>query len=186
MTVANWLTIGRILLVPVFVILLVYYEPGKEHYRYLAFWIFVLAALTDAVDGYIARRWNQVSSLGEILDPLADKVLVLAGYITIFLSAHFALKPPTWIVIVIVLRDLFILIGLLLIFFTSGHVASKPNYLGKMTTFFQMLTLAGLMLFFPWSPVLWYITVVLTVSSGTLYLIREGIRLNDWFKKAHP
>ncbi len=184
MTLANWLTVGRILLVPFFVISLTYYEPGKDGYRYLAFWIFVAAAVTDALDGYIARRFNQKSDFGTLIDPLADKVLVIAGFLTIYFSPAFLIKPPVWIVIVIVSRDILIVLGLLLIYISTQKVTVQPNMLGKITTTFQMVTLASILLLLPISPVFWYITVVLTIFSGVIYIVREGKRLNGSGRKS--
>jgi len=82
MTFANWLTVGRIFLIPVFVIFLIYYTPGDEFYRYAAFWIFITASLTDALDGFIARKFNQKTELGALLDPIADKLLLVSGFVT--------------------------------------------------------------------------------------------------------
>ena len=178
MTVATWLTVGRIFLVPVFVISLAYYAKGVELYRWIAFWVFIAASLTDALDGYIARHWNQKSEFGALLDPIADKLLVVSGFLTIYFSDAFILKPPVWIVIVIISRDIVIISGLLLIFISVGKVRIQPNFLGKITTVFQLGTLAALLLMMPFSPILWNVTAVLTAVSGIVYVIREGKRLN--------
>jgi cardiolipin synthase len=178
MTFANWLTIGRILLVPFFITALIYYVPGQEQYRITAFILFIAAAITDCLDGFIARAFKQKSNFGTFLDPLADKILVVSGYLSIAFSSAFVLKPPVWVVIIIVSRDIVIVAGLLLIFISSGKVKIQPNFLGKLTAFFQMATLASLLLVLPFSPVLWYITALLTIVSGIFYVIREGRRMN--------
>jgi cardiolipin synthase len=184
MTIANWITVGRVFLVPFFVISLSYYRQGEDVYRFIAFWIFISASLTDALDGFIARKWDQKSNLGSFIDPLADKLLVICGFLTIHFSPEFVLKPPVWIIIVIVSRDIVIIAGLLLIYITTGKVNIQPNLLGKTTTLFQMTTLASILLILPFSPILWYITVLLTILSCIVYVIREGKRLNGNHKQS--
>ena len=178
MTFANWLTVGRIFLVPFFVIFLAYYEPGKDGFRLAAFGMFITAAVTDALDGYIARHWDQKSTLGSFLDPLADKLLILAAFLTVYFSSSFPLKPPVWVTIIIVSRDITIIAGLLVIFLSTGQVKMEPNFLGKVTTAFQMATMASILLLLPFSPILWYITAVLTIASVLVYVVREGKRMN--------
>jgi len=181
MTTANWLTVGRILLIPVFIICLVYYKPGEELFRYLAFWIFIVASFTDALDGYIARRFNQKTELGALLDPLADKLLLVSGFVGITLSGAFELKPPLWIVIVIFSREIIITLALILfsITGTGSKVSFEPNLLGKATTVFQMATLASILLVLPISPILWHIAVALTICSCMVYLVRGGKRVDE-------
>jgi len=151
MTFANWLTVGRILLIPIFVICLAYYTPGNEFYRFAAFWIFITASVTDALDGFIARKFNQKTELGALLDPLADKLLLVSGFVAISLSSTFVLKPPVWIVIVIFSREIIITLALIIVNLIGAgkNVSFMPNYLGKVTTVFQMATLASLLLVLP-------------------------------------
>jgi len=178
MTFANWVTIGRIFLVPFFVIFLAYYEPGRDNFRLAAFAIYITAAVSDALDGFIARHWKQKSTFGSFLDPLADKLLVIAGFLTVFFSKTFPLKPPIWVIITLVSRDIVIVTGLVVIFLSTGQVKIRPNFLGKVTTAFQMATLASILLLLSFSPVLWYITACLTIISGVFYVIREGKKIN--------
>src|SRR5436305_13664508 len=101
MGLANWLTVLRILLIPVFVSLLVYRKPG------LALFVFVAAALTDLLDGYVARRQGLSSRLGAFLDPMADKLLVVSSFVTLTW-----LKPlPAWVAAVVVRADLIPVVG---------------------------------------------------------------------------
>jgi len=86
MNIPNQLTILRILLVPALIISIIYYSPEKEYLRLVAFSIFVFGCITDAVDGYIARKFNQKTKLGTLLDPLADKLIVLSAFISIYLN----------------------------------------------------------------------------------------------------
>ncbi len=167
MGLANWLTVLRILLVPVFVTLLVYRRPGW------ALGVFVLAALTDLLDGYVARRHGMASRLGAFLDPLADKLLLTASFVTLtYLKA-----VPFWISAVVISRDLLLVMGALLIHMVGGRVNPRPTRAGKAATFFQILTvLTGLLSrYFQLSvaprAVMW-LAAVFTVVSGLQYIIQ--------------
>ncbi len=113
MTTANKVTIARILLVPVFVVQAVYYvQTGNEMYRLIAVLAFGLAAISDGIDGYIARHYNQFSELGAVLDPLADKLLVLSALVLL----SFDNRPrfdrlPLWLLGVVFSRDAILLLG---------------------------------------------------------------------------
>src|SRR5881409_3737331 len=136
MGLANWLTLIRILLIPVFVSLLVYRRPG------LAFVVFGLAALTDLLDGWVARRWNDQSTLVSFLDPMADKLLLTASFVTLtYLKAL-----PFWIAAVVISRDVILVVGTLLVYMLGARVHPRPTWAGKAATFFQVLTvLTGLL-----------------------------------------
>src|SRR5437867_2011556 len=170
MGLANWLTLIRILLIPVFVSLLVYRRPG------LAFVVFGLAALTDLLDGWVARRWNDQSTLGSFLDPMADKLLLTASFVTLtYLKAL-----PFWIAAVVISRDVFLVVGALLVYMLGGRIRPRPTWAGKLATFFQVLTvLTGLLARFfqiqlaP-KPVLW-LAAAFTIISGLQYII-QGMR----------
>src|ERR1039458_8393511 len=117
MTTANKITILRILLVPFFVVEVLYYtKAGHELYRMLAIASFAIAAICDGVDGYVARRFNQRSELGAILDPLADKLLLVSGIVVLsFDHAPYLESVPLWLTGTIIGRDVFILIGMVVI-----------------------------------------------------------------------
>ncbi len=179
MNLANSLTLLRILLVPVFISFIAYYDGANDFFRYAALGVFSFACLTDAVDGYIARVFNQRTELGTLLDPVADKLLLVSAFIGILLQNNFELKPPIWVVIIITSRDAFIILGLLIIFFTTGKISASPNFLGKVTTVFQMSTVFFLLLQSSFVPALWYVTAFLTIISGAVYIVREGKRLRE-------
>ncbi|PYN73581.1 MAG: CDP-diacylglycerol--glycerol-3-phosphate 3-phosphatidyltransferase [Candidatus Rokuibacteriota bacterium] len=170
MGLANWLTLIRILLIPVFVSLLVYRRPG------FALVVFGLAALTDLLDGWVARRWNDQSTLGAFLDPMADKLLLTASFVTLtYLKAL-----PFWIAAVVISRDVFLVVGALLVHMLGGRIRPRPTWAGKLATFFQVLTvLTGLLARFfdlrlaP-TPVLW-LAAAFTVISGLQYIV-HGMR----------
>jgi len=179
MTLATYLTLFRILLVPVLINAIAYYEKGDELLRYIAIAIFVVACFTDAIDGYVARVFKQKTTLGTLLDPLADKLLLVSAFLSITFQTNFTLRPPIWIVVVLTSRDVLIIMGLLIIFFTTGKIQVSPNLIGKMTTFFQMITVLFLLLQNSIVPVFWYLTAILTILSGAVYLVREGRRLRE-------
>src|SRR5438094_4461478 len=122
MTTANKITLVRILMIPAFVLMAIYYgasikrgEP-LEWQRYLAIFIFLVAAASDGLDGYIARRYNQRSALGVILDPIADKGLLLSGIITLSITNWSQSDPdygkfPVWFPVLVITRDAVILVG---------------------------------------------------------------------------
>jgi cardiolipin synthase len=171
--VPNLITLVRIFLVPFLFTTLLYYEPGKDHLRLWAFFIFLGGTLTDAVDGLVARLQNQTSQLGRFLDPLADKLLLLSAYLGIVFAKEFPVIPPLWVVVTIVFRDLVILGGLVVLFVSSGEVEVNPNFLGKATTAVQMVTMLSILLLLPTSVILWNVTAGLTVASGVVYVVRE-------------
>lgn len=180
MSLANKLSLFRILLVPGFVLCLLYYEPGKlELLRYLAVALFTLGVVTDAVDGYIARAERQATRLGAILDPAADKLLLVTAFLCLSLIA--TLPPeyrlPAWVPILVLSRDLIIVFGWLLIVLVTGELQVMPSRLGKATTFFQMLAIISVLIIGVPSakPILW-IAMALTILSGIGYL-RRGNRL---------
>src|SRR5256885_6425602 len=116
MTTANRITIFRILLVPFFIVeVLSYVERGEEWHRYLAIGAFATAAICDGVDGFIARRFNQRSELGAILDPLADKLLLVSGIILFCRPNPHIGSFPFWLTGTILGRDIMILLGLIVI-----------------------------------------------------------------------
>ena len=132
MGLANWLTIVRILLVPVLVICLVYNRA------LLAFGTFVVAGVTDMMDGYIARTRGTKTRLGAFLDPLADKLLLTASFVT--LTYKYPKVLPFWLTAIVLSRDLLLILVAVLIMLTGGQLNPTPTALGKASTVFQMLT----------------------------------------------
>ncbi|MBU9888525.1 MAG: CDP-diacylglycerol--glycerol-3-phosphate 3-phosphatidyltransferase [Candidatus Omnitrophica bacterium] len=176
MSIPNYLTLLRILLTPVFFIALISYGPGKEHLRFFALAIFALAAVTDALDGLLARYLRQRTELGRLLDPLADKVLLLSGFIGLFFVSALPYKPPLWITITIIFRDVFLLVGFFSLHFLSAKIAVSPNRWGKMTTLCQMLLLCFILLELPLVLPVAYLTVFFTIISGVIY-ISKGLKV---------
>lgn len=179
MSLANKLSLFRILLVPGFVLCLLYYRPGDlEVLRYCAVVIFSVAVVTDAVDGYLARAGNQASRLGAILDPAADKLLLVTAFLSLALIKTLPpeLRLPAWVPILVLSRDLIIVCGWLLIVLVTGDLEAQPSRLGKVTTFFQMLSIVTILLAVPFSRQILWGAMFFTVLSGIGYL-RRGNRL---------
>ncbi len=179
MTTANKITVFRILVVPFFIVQMIYYTTtGDEWHRLAALLCFGIAALTDGLDGYIARKYNQRSELGTILDPLADKILLVSGIILLSLDnrPHFE-RLPLWLTGIILGRDVILVIGLLVIHYTFGKIRVRPRVSGKVATVLQMATVLWILLhwdkdFLPWLTVF---TGGFTALSGVLYLF-DGMR----------
>lgn len=181
LTFANKVTVGRILIVPLFIATVLYYSPDREFLRYLALMVFLLAVISDVIDGYIARTRKEKTKAGALLDPLADKVLLISAFmcLTIQGEAFGEIRFPLWLVVAVISRDVILLLGAMIIHLVAGNLAITPSAWGKATTFFQVFCIIGILLQWPVSMGVWYGTVGLTVISGLGY-IRNGIKvLND-------
>ena len=134
-TLPNLITIGRVLLIPVVAFLLL------DHDHKLAFAVFMVAAVGDWLDGFLARRLNQVSEFGAVLDPIADKMTMMI--VAILMAAQGLL--PIWLAVVIVMRDAIIVAGAIAYRFVVGHVEMAPTRLSKANTFLEFGVLALVM-----------------------------------------
>ncbi|MBL7156690.1 MAG: CDP-alcohol phosphatidyltransferase family protein [Candidatus Omnitrophica bacterium] len=175
MNIANKITILRILLIPFFISFILYSKWE------MALFVFVIASISDGIDGYIARATKQRTELGKILDPIADKILILSAFICLSVAKDLspAVKPPPYVPIVIISRDAIIVLGVLIIYFIKGHLETKPTLVSKITTFSQMVTVVSILARLAISPLLWNITVLLTVYSGLDYVIKGTRILNE-------
>ena len=178
MTTANKVTIVRILLVPFFIVQTLYYlESGHEVYRLLALLSFGVAAISDGVDGYIARRYGQRSELGAVLDPLADKLLLLSGIILLSFSNARLGKIPLWFTATIVSRDTIILLGVVIIHYTGGKIAVRPRISGKIATVLQMVSVLWLLLKWDrkwWQP--WGMSAAIFTGLSGIFYVLDGVR----------
>jgi len=179
MTTANKVTILRILLIPFFVVEILYYvRTGNETHRLLALLTFAVAAICDGVDGYIAKRYNQRSELGAILDPLADKLLLVSGIVVLsFDNAPYLATVPLWLTGTIIGRDILLLAGLVVIHLTVGKVKVRPHLVGKVSTVLQMAIVLWILLCWWGSWVIWLClaAAVTTGLSGLIY-VWDGVR----------
>ena len=184
MTTANKITIFRILLIPFFVVEVLYYvKAGNELHRLLAILSFAVAAICDGVDGYIARRYNQRSELGAILDPLADKLLLVSGIVLLSFSWPYFETIPLWLTGTIIGRDILVLVGLVVIQITVGKVKVKTRIFGKIATVLQMAVVLWVLLKWntKWLTVWTLAAAIFTGGSGLLY-VWDGVRQLS----AHP
>jgi cardiolipin synthase (CMP-forming) len=175
LTYANQLTILRMLFVPCFVLLLIYGHPKS------ATILFLLAGITDGLDGLLARKLQQKTVLGSFLDPMADKILLTAAFVTLTIpSLPFVLHIPIWLTVLTISRDVLIAVSVLIIHLQTQHARFPPSLLGKCTTGVQLLTVAVCMLanFEPdWAQMIFppvkYAALGFTLASGLHYAYRS-------------
>lgn len=169
LNVPNALTLTRMFLVPVLIIAIIYREFD------LALGVFVLAAISDLLDGFFARMLDQCTVLGLYLDPAADKVLTLSCYLTL----AFVGQLPAWLAVVVLFKDLFLVLGAAIIFFCGWELKIEPSRWGKHTTFLQLFTVTVVLLntatgwLASWLPVLFVATGLLTVFAGGHYIFKR-------------
>jgi CDP-diacylglycerol--glycerol-3-phosphate 3-phosphatidyltransferase len=140
MNLANKLTMLRILMIPVFIAVLVYSKDRDIVYRYIALGIFVMASATDALDGYVARKYNMITDFGKLMDPLADKILVSSALIILIELGNIS----SWVVSIVIARE-FIISGIRLIA-TEKNIIIAASPLGKLKTVSQMLSVILMLL----------------------------------------
>jgi CDP-diacylglycerol--glycerol-3-phosphate 3-phosphatidyltransferase len=189
MTTANKITVARILMIPAFVTMAIYYgqsiQRGSplEWQRFTAILIFLIAAVSDGLDGYIARRYKQRSELGAILDPIADKGLLLSGIITLSITNWSEVDPdygrfPAWFPVLVITRDAVILVGAVILHLLIGDkMRVKPVWTGKVATVCQMCAIAWVMLQLRFLPLIFVVFVsgIFTFVSGVVYVM-DGVR----------
>ena len=175
LTLANRLTILRILITPAVVILMLYNHMGA------AIALFLVAGVTDGLDGFVARRRGQRTALGMVLDPLADKLLLMSSVVALTVLKEL----PRWFTIILVSRDLILIGGSLIIHMFVGKRSFPPSWLGKWTTALQIATVLLAMLD-NLTPDLQFVVMpcamvstLLTISSGLQYISRGTRLLND-------
>jgi len=174
MNIPNLITLLRIVLVPVVVILLI------QGFFLKALIVFIVAGLSDALDGFLARVLNQQTELGAYLDPIADKALLASTFITLSVL-HII---PGWLTVIVISRDFIILLGISILSIMSVSVEIRPLFVSKITTAVQLTTvlLALLACSLPegippiWLHALYWVTALLTVVSGLHYMAR-GLKL---------
>jgi cardiolipin synthase (CMP-forming) len=163
--IPNILTVLRILVTPLFVIFLI-----RDQHVY-ALTTFIFAGVSDGLDGLIARMFNQRSELGAVLDPIADKLLLTAAYISLGILKDI----PGWLAVVVISRDVLIVTGVAVLTFSGIHLDIRPSLISKWTTVFQVLTIAVSLMSLSFSgaemviTVLGWVTAGMTVLSGLHY-----------------
>jgi cardiolipin synthase len=190
MTLPNQITIARILLIPVFVMLAIYYGRSvssghpDETLRLATIAVFLAAALSDGIDGWLARRFHLKSALGALLDPIADKGLMLAAIITLSVT-KWPYELPLWYPVLVISRDILIVTGCGILRILNDHLEVRPSLLGKASTFLQMGAVAVVMLQWQWCEWVVWVSGAVTLLSGAGY-IAQGIRLLQAGGHTHP
>lgn len=175
LTLANRLTILRILMVPVITVALLYRQLE------IGLTLFLLAGITDGLDGFVARRRRQKTTLGMVLDPLADKLLLTSTVVVLTILKEL----PRWFTVIVVSRDVILIGGAVILYMFLGKTALPPSRLGKLTTGFQIATVLLAMLDNLLPPLragvlpLATITMLLTAGSGVDYVFRGARLLNE-------
>ncbi len=172
MSLPNYITILRVVLIPFFIDFMVY------GYFRAALIVFIVAGLTDALDGMAARLMKSRTELGAFLDPMADKLLIVSAFVTLALLDML----PVWLVIIVVSRDIILALGSLILYVNGFDIKVRPSLVGKSATVLQ-LSVVVLTLFFivygvesRFMPVLFWMTAAATVGSGLQYILR-GMKL---------
>jgi cardiolipin synthase (CMP-forming) len=177
LTIPNLITLFRIILTPLLIIFLI-----QGNYR-KALAVFILAGVSDLADGLIARTWQQKSRLGSYLDPLADKILMSASFVT--LSIYHQI--PSWLTVVVLSRDVALAMGVVVFQLADIPLRIRPSLAGKWTTTFQLITVGFVLLNKIWAfpplvlPIFFWITGILTTVSGLQYFYR-GIKQMNMFQ----
>jgi len=185
-TLPNLLTVFRMVLIPVFVSLLFYQR------FVLALAVFASAGVTDGLDGLLARRFNQKSQLGTILDPIADKLMLVTAFVVLSMRSVFPqplpshLPVPFWVTVAVISRDVFILVGAAAINIVTGFRGFRPSILGKINTFVQIVAIGAIIFAasVPYGtgyylPTIYTTVFALAVLSGAHYVFFVSKLLNE-------
>lgn len=185
-TVPNLLTLFRMVLIPIFVSLLFY----QKFWWALA--VFAIAGVTDGLDGLFARRFAQQSQLGTVLDPIADKLLLVTSFVVLSMHSVFPtplpahLPVPFWVTIAVISRDVFIIVGAAAINIMTGFRGFRPSWLGKLSTSVQIIAIATIIFAasFPYGtgyylPTLYTVVFGLAILSGAHYVFFVSRLLNE-------
>jgi len=191
-TLPNLLTVFRMVLIPVFASLLFYQR------FVLALVVFVLAGVTDGLDGLLARRFNQKSQLGTILDPIADKLMLVTAFVVLSMRSVFPqplpshLPVPFWVTVAVISRDVFILVGAAAINVVTGFRGFRPSMLGKINTTVQIGAIAAIIFAasVPYGtgyylPTIYTTVFVFAVLSGAHYVFFVSKLVNE-DRRAEP
>jgi cardiolipin synthase len=171
-TIPNFITIGRLFLVPLTIWLIVSDEPVA------AFWVFVIAGVSDGVDGFIARQFNQRSDLGAYLDPIADKALLVSIYVVFSILGEL----PVWLAILVVSRDVLIVGGVVLSWMMEQPIEMRPRGISKANTVAQILLASIVLADQAFSPDFGGLTTLLVGVVGLLTIASAGVYVVDWVR----
>ena len=170
MNVANLITFIRILCVPLLIYLIFHY-PSSVYLRIL----FSICMLSDFLDGLIARSFKLKTTIGSILDPMADKIFLLS----LFISFAILQKIPMWLLVIILTRDTIIVFGWLTIYLLTRTKTVIINYSGKLTIFFEMFSLFFIIFNLPYQSILFYFTAVTALYSTFDYCLKGAKQITN-------
>jgi cardiolipin synthase len=186
LTVPNLLTVFRMVLIPVFVTLLFYQR------FVLALVVFVVAGVTDGLDGLLARRFDQQTQLGTILDPIADKLMMVTAFVVLSMRSVFPqpipshLPVPFWVTVAVISRDVFIIVGAAAINIMTGFRGFRPSWLGKLNTTVQIIGITIIMFAASvpyytgyYLPTVYASVFALALFSGLHYVFYVSKLMND-------
>ena len=193
LTIPNMLTVFRMVLIPVFVTLLFYQR------FVLALAVFVIAGLTDGLDGLFARRFGQESQLGTVLDPIADKLMLVTAFIVLSMRSVFPqplpshLPVPFWVTVTVISRDVFIIVGAAAINIMTGFRGFRPSWLGKLNTNVQIVGITAIMFAASvpyytglYLPTVYAAVFTLALLSGLHYIFFASKLMNEDRKQGPP
>lgn len=176
---ANKISLLRIVLVPVIIVLLFFFNPDRIYLRKFIVVIFSIAVITDFIDGLYARLRKEKTEFGKLIDPLADKFLLLNAFFWLYYlreSLPLEFQLPFWLVVIVIGRDLMLVSFFTFFYYFKGvKFPVIPSLWGKLTTFLQMSTVLSILINLNFSPVLWNLAGIFTVISGIGYISR-GMR----------
>jgi cardiolipin synthase len=177
-TIPNLLCLLRMGIVPLFIIALVKGNPRE------AAALFIVAGITDALDGFIARFWHQESPLGAYLDPIADKLLLTTAYIALSIpSLNQGTEIPIWVTVLVIARDVLIVVVSLVLYLAAGVRSFPPSLMGKINTVLQVTAVVLVLMSGTFQRLHWldltanglvYAAAVMTVASGLHYVLRAS------------
>jgi CDP-diacylglycerol--glycerol-3-phosphate 3-phosphatidyltransferase len=196
LTAANQITLLRIVLIIPFILFMVDANRSSPvvHYRYIALAIFIVMALSDALDGYLARSKNQATRLGAFLDPMADKLLIISACI-LLASQRFAVpgfQLPLEVVILILSKDILVCLGFITVYFLTGQARISTVWAGKLATFMQLVMVASILigpemtrlmpLWADWVRIIWWSAAILAMLAAAVYIL-AGLRYINQFEQ---
>ncbi len=183
LTLPNLFTLLRVVLIPFFIYAALTGRVG------VALLLFLIAGLSDGVDGYLARRLQQISRLGQVLDPAADKLLLVTAYLVLSMPSRYYEPLPVWLTVAVFARDLGIVLGALIVKIRTGFSDFKPSVPGKWNTVVLITTVACFLLVhclqrgFWLLPIIYWIALGMIVFSGFHYIYFVKLELNEYYKR---
>lgn len=172
-TLSTWITIARIAMTPLIVVAMIFGYWSK------ACALFVLASVSDFLDGNIARWRNEQTLLGACLDPVADKILLLSCFFTLAFAPSPLFHLPLWFVLIILVRELIVILGVVVLYFLKGAVQVEPTITSKLTTLMQVIFILWIFAcyFFNWVPIKTYYALLAMVTVLVLVSLVQYMRI---------